>query len=268
MKPAYGHLNRLRAERPENEWRRAAERLRGQKPLAVLQWAAARFPGKIAFATSLGMEDQVVLDLLIEGGLEIPVFTLDTGRLFPETYDLLAATEARYGIRIQVYCPQAESVERLVAEHGVNLFRQSPQLRRECCRVRKVEPLRRALRGLSAWITGLRQEQAESRAAVEAVEWDERHGLLKINPLADWREPQVRDYLESRQVPYNPLHDRGFVSIGCACCTRAAAPGEDPRAGRWWWESREKKECGLHGSGRLAPTSPNCAEGSGSPHEK
>jgi len=213
---------------------------------AILRWAQKRYGGRIAFASSLGLEDQVIVDALARHCIDIPVFTLDTGRLFPQAYDLLAKTETRYGIRINVLFPDTRGVESMVEAHGVNLFRESVELRRECCRVRKVEPLNRALSGLSAWVTGLRREQADSRNGLELVEWDEGHGLVKINPLANWREADVRHYVNEHEVPYNPLHDRSFPSIGCACCTRAVEPGEDIRAGRWWWEREGKKECGLH----------------------
>jgi phosphoadenosine phosphosulfate reductase len=214
---------------------------------AILRWAQNRYAGRIAFASSLGLEDQVIVDALVRHDIDIPVFTLDTGRLFPQAYDLLAKTEARYGIRIKVLFPEARAVESMVAKHGVNLFLASVEKRRECCRVRKVEPLNRALSGLSAWVTGLRREQADSRSGMDLVEWDEKRGLVKINPLADWSETDVRRYVKEYDVPYNLLHDRGYPSIGCACCTRAVEPGEDIRAGRWWWEREGKKECGLHG---------------------
>lgn len=214
---------------------------------AILRWAHAQYGERIAFASSLGLEDQVIVDALVRHDIDIPVFTLDTGRLFPQAYDLLAKTEARYGIRIKVLFPDAREIESMVAEHGVNPFRDSIAKRRECCRVRKIEPLKRGLSGLSAWVTGLRREQANSRTGLEVVEWDDGHGLVKINPLADWSEADVRHYVDEHKVPYNPLHDRGFPSIGCACCTRAVEPGEDIRAGRWWWEREGKKECGLHG---------------------
>ncbi len=214
---------------------------------AILRWAQNRYAGRIAFASSLGLEDQVVVDALVRHDIDIPVFTLDTGRLFPQAYDLLAQTETRYGIRIKILFPEAQAIESMVAEHGVNLFLVSVEKRRECCRVRKVEPLNRALSGCSAWVTGLRREQADSRSGMDLVEWDERHKLMKINPLADWSETDVRRYVKEYDVPYNLLHDRGYPSIGCACCTRAVTPGEDIRAGRWWWEREGKKECGLHG---------------------
>ena len=218
----------------------------GRTPEAVLSWAAARFPGQIAFSSSLGAEDQVLTDMLVRFGSSMPVFTLDTGRLFAETYDLLARTEARYGIKLTVYFPDPGAVEQMVNSHGINLFRHSVEERKRCCQVRKIQPLRRALSGLEAWVTGLRRGQSMTRSGVEMLEWDETNGLLKINPLADWEEKQVWDYVREHNVPYNVLHDRGFPSIGCSPCTRAVAEGDDPRSGRWWWERPEHRECGLH----------------------
>jgi phosphoadenosine phosphosulfate reductase len=218
-------------------------------PEALLAWVAERFAGRVALASSLGAEDQVLTDMVAREGWAIPVFTLDTGRLPPETYDLLEATRTRYGLAIEVLFPNAADVEPLVSERGPNFFRRSVEDRRQCCQVRKVRPLQRRLAGLGAWITGLRREQAVTRARLERVEWDESYGLVKINPLADWTETQVWDYLRAHEVPYNALHDCGYPSIGCAPCTRAVKPGADVRAGRWWWETPEHKECGLHGNG-------------------
>jgi len=212
----------------------------------ILRWAAETFAGQVALASSLGLEDQVLTDLLAHHSPALPIFTLDTGRLFPETYDLLARTERCYGLKINITFPAVDEVERWVNEHGIDAYRQSVELRKECCRVRKVAPLRRALAGFAAWICGLRREQAVTRRDVSVVEWDGALGLFKINPLIDWSEAQVWAAIRAHDVPYHPLHDQGFPSIGCACCTRAVAPGEDVRAGRWWWESPEHKECGLH----------------------
>lgn len=212
----------------------------------LLRASAERLPGKVAFASSLGLEDQVITHLIAENGLDIPVFTLDTGRLFPETYDLVARTEARYRIRIHVYSPETSELERMVAQHGIELYRHSVGGRKRCCEVRKLGPLHRALRGLDAWVCGLRREQAVTREDVAAVEWDGVNRLIKINPLHDWTEADVRTFVSENAVPYNPLHDAGFPSIGCAPCTRAVAAGEDPRSGRWWWEQPEQRECGLH----------------------
>ncbi len=228
------------------------ERVKDLPAENVLSYAARHFQGKLAFATSLGLEDQVITHMIHSQGLPIPIFTLDTGRLPEETYQTLAATEERFGLRIEVLFPDAADVERMVAEHGINLFRDSVQSRKLCCRVRKVLPLRRRLAGLGAWITGLRRQQAVTRDDLAAVQWDAANGLLKISPLADWTTEQVWQYVREHHVPYNKLHDDGYPSLGCAPCTRAVAGGENLRAGRWWWEQPEHKECGLHwNDGRL-----------------
>lgn len=229
----------------------------GREPGDILAWAAATFPGRVALASSLGIEDQALTHLIATQGLAIPVFTLDTGRLFPETYDLIAATRARYGITIRVYAPEAAAVEELVNREGVDCFRRSVELRKACCRVRKLQPLARALSGLDAWVCGLRRQQGPTRAAVDEVEHDAGNGLVKISPLAAWDDARLRDFCAAERIPVNPLHERGYPSIGCAPCTRAVAPGEDARAGRWWWEQPESKECGLHWQdGRLVRAKP------------
>jgi phosphoadenosine phosphosulfate reductase len=213
----------------------------------LLAWALREFHPRIALAASFGAEDVVLIDMLVQLDPRARVFTLDTGRLPAETYSLMEALRERYGLALEVFFPQAEAVEAMVREHGVNLFYASIEKRKLCCGVRKVDPLGRALGGLGAWITGLRREQAVTRAQVSKVEVDAEHGgLLKLNPLADWTWDQVWAYIRAHRVPYNALHDRGYPSIGCAPCTRAVAPDEDPRAGRWWWERPETKECGLH----------------------
>lgn len=216
-------------------------------PEEILAWALGKFQPRIALAASFGAEDVVVLDMLTKLTPAARVFTLDTGRLPAETYALMDAIRERYRLTIEVYFPQAETVEAMVREHGVNLFYRTVEDRKRCCGVRKVEPLGRALQGLDAWITGLRREQAVTRTQVRKVEVDSDHGgMVKVNPLADWTWEQVWAYIRTHNVPYNALHDRGYPSIGCAPCTRAVAPDEDPRAGRWWWEKPETKECGLH----------------------
>ncbi|MFB3893678.1 MAG: phosphoadenylyl-sulfate reductase [Phycisphaerae bacterium] len=212
----------------------------------LLALAVGTFAGRVALATSLGAEDQVLTDMLARHSLNIAVFTLDTGRLPQETYDLIDATRKRYGIAIEVLFPDLADVEQLVARGGVNLFYGSTENRKACCHARKVLPLRRRLVRLDAWITGLRREQSITRQDIARVEWDEAHGLVKINPLADWTGAQVWDYIRRHDVPYSALHDKGYPSIGCAPCTRAVAPGQDARAGRWWWELPDHKECGLH----------------------
>lgn len=229
-----------------------ANTLSDQGAADILGAVAERFAGRVAFASSLGLEDQVITHMIARNRLAIPIFTLDTGRLFDESYELIARTEARYGLRIRVLAPDGAAVEEMVAAHGVNLFRDSVAARRRCCEVRKLAPLRRALRGLDAWVCGLRREQSITREMVSAVEWDEANGLVKLNPLHDWDGAQVRDFIKSNDIPYNPLHDAGMPSIGCAPCTRAIGPGEDVRSGRWWWESPEHRECGLHARTRNA----------------
>ena len=210
-----------------------------------LRWIAERFPGRAAFSTSLGQEDQVITDAIFRQSLPIRVFTLDTGRLFEETYALLAATRERYARDVEVYFPETREVEALVRQKGPLSFRSSVPDRKECCGIRKVRPLQRALQGVEVWITGLRREQSANRQTMRIIEWDEGYQLLKCNPLIDWSYEAVLGYIAAEAVPDNPLHRAGFISIGCAPCTRAIAAGEDPRAGRWWWEL-SKKECGLH----------------------
>jgi len=203
------------------------------------------FPGKVVFSSSLGQEDQVITDAIFKHNLPIKIFTLDTGRLFNESYELLERTNARYKKNIQVYFPDANDVEEFVATKGVNSFYESVENRKQCCHIRKVKPLNRALLGAGVWVTGLRAEQSDSRKDMSVIEWLEDKQLYKFNPLLNWTYAEVMDYINEFYVPYNPLHDKGFVSIGCAPCTRAIEPGEDPRAGRWWWETSQK-ECGLH----------------------
>jgi len=220
----------------------------------LLRLVLPLFGDGIALATSGGAEDQVLIDMAAKIEPKVRIFTLDTGRLPAETFDVLDATRRRYGVPIKVLLPDSAQVEAMVAEHGVNLFRESVELRKQCCYVRKVVPLHRELETLDAWITGLRRGQAVTRRTVDRIEWDGSNGLVKINPLADWTARQVWDYIERYDVPVNALHAKGHPSIGCACCTRATEPGEDIRAGRWWWEQPEHKECGLHlVDGRLVP---------------
>jgi phosphoadenosine phosphosulfate reductase len=216
---------------------------------AVIRWASEVFGDRVCFATSLGSEDQVITHFIAAAAPGIRTFTLDTGRLFAESYELIDRTEARYGRRIEVFSPETKEVESMVSEHGINLFYKNVENRKLCCSVRKIHPLIRALSGVDAWICGLRRDQALTRQQVDVVEWDDQFGIVKINPLWNWQESQVWDFIKRNQVPYNPLHDKGFLSIGCSCCTRAVAAGEDIRAGRWWWEQPEHKECGLHRKG-------------------
>ena len=214
----------------------------------VLDAALGAFHPRLAFACSLGLEDVALLDLIWRREPRPRIFFLDTGRLNQETYDTLAAVRARYGLPVEVYCPRAEAVQALVTAKGPNSFRDSLENRQECCRIRKVEPLGRALAGAAAWITGLRREQSSTRGGLAPFQWDEGNGLVKVSPLADWSLDQVWAYVRAWDIPHNPLHDLGYPSIGCAPCTRAVAPGGDPRSGRWWWEEPEHKECGLHRS--------------------
>ena len=202
-----------------------------------------------AFANSLGAEDMVLTDLIVKSGLPIEIFSLDTGRLPAETYELMAAVDKHYGLKLKIYFPQAEEVETYVRNQGINAFYDSVTLRKACCAIRKVEPLQRALAGKRAWITGLRAQQAATRDGLPLREYDAGNGLEKFNPLAEWTEKEVWTYIMQNAVPYNALHDKFYPSIGCAPCTRAISPGEDIRAGRWWWESPESKECGLHVKG-------------------
>ncbi len=212
----------------------------------ILRNALSIFGNKITFATSLGAEDQVITYMLSKIDKSANIITLDTGRVFPETYDLLHRTVNRYGINIKSYYPDTAQVEEMVNTKGINLFYESIENRKLCCHVRKIVPLRRALHGKDAWITGLRREQSVTRTDLKTVEWDAANGLIKINPLLEWSEVQVWDYIKSNDIPYNKLHDQGFPSIGCQPCTRAIEKGEDLRAGRWWWEMPDSKECGLH----------------------
>jgi phosphoadenosine phosphosulfate reductase len=198
------------------------------------------------FASSLAAEDMVLTDLILRAGLPITIFSLETGRLHKETLDVLDKVKAQYGHEIKVYRPQPELVEEYVTKNGLNAFYDSVEMRKECCRIRKVEPLGRALAGKQAWITGQRRSQSTTRAELAVQEDDAAHGMQKFNPLADWSEANVWEYIRTNTVPYNVLHDRGYPSIGCEPCTRAIQPGEDVRAGRWWWESADSKECGLH----------------------
>jgi phosphoadenosine phosphosulfate reductase len=215
---------------------------------AALAQAAWEF-GPAALASSLSLEDMVLTDLVAREALPIGIFVLDTGRLHGDTLELVHRLQTRYGLEVQVYRPRAEAVTDYVARFGQDGFYRTPALRQHCCEVRKVEPLRRALAGKGAWITGLRREQSAGRRAVAVREHDAVHGLLKFNPLADWSEREVWAYIRARDVPYNRLYDQGYRSIGCAPCTRPVVAGEDARAGRWWWEEASKKECGLHVNG-------------------
>ena len=222
------------------------QQFEGQSPEAVIQYFLSEYTGKIALSSSLGIEDQVLTDMIVKADKSTRIFTLDTGRLFPETYSLIDKTNIKYDIHLEVLFPDYMEVEKMVKEEGINLFYKGIDQRKACCRVRKLDPLKRAFQGLEVWICGLRKEQSITRQAVQLIEWDENNGLIKLNPLIHFTEDQVWDYIKKNHVPYNKLHDQGFPSIGCQPCTRAVQPGEDIRAGRWWWENPDQKECGLH----------------------
>ena len=200
----------------------------------------------LVFATSLGVEDQVITEMIASINSSTRIFLLDTGRLFPETYDLIERTNSRYKINIKVYFPNFESVENMVNNKGINLFYNSIEDRKLCCRIRKIEPLKRALKDVKIWITGLRNEQSEGRSGVSRIEWDAVNGLIKVNPLIDWSEKEVWNYIKEKNIPFNPLYKNGYKSIGCQPCTRSVNADENPRSGRWWWENNGHKECGLH----------------------
>jgi len=221
-------------------------RFENATPQDVLRYFISKFGDRIALASSFGAEDQVLTDIICKIEPKTQIFTLDTGRLFPETYSLIDKTNMHYGIKIRVYFPDFRGVEDMVSENGINLFYESIENRKYCCQLRKIQPLKRAFMDLESWICGLRSEQSVTRNDMQLVEWDEGNGLIKINPLINWTESQVWNYIRENNVPYNALHDKGFPSIGCQPCTRAVRKVEDVRAGRWWWESPEHKECGLH----------------------
>ena len=222
------------------------ERFRDASAQEVVGYFLKAYQGRIALSSSLSIEDQTLTDIIVAQDKNTRVFTLDTGRLFPETYQLIEKTNMTYGIKIEVFFPDYHEVQRMVREEGINLFYNSVESRHRCCQIRKLEPLKRAFQGLDVWICGLRREQSITRQDMQVVEWDEMHQLIKVNPLISWTEQQVWEYIRKHSVPYNKLHDRGYPSIGCEPCTRAVQPGEDVRSGRWWWESPDHRECGLH----------------------
>jgi thioredoxin-dependent adenylylsulfate APS reductase len=224
------------------------QELESKSPQAVLEWGLKHFQRKISLSSSFGAEDVALIDMLWRIDPKARVFTLDTLRLPTETYTVMDQIRLRYGIELEVYYPDLDAVRPMVEEHGFNLFYKSLEMRHLCCGIRKVEPVERALKDLDAWTTGLRRDQALTRANIRKVEPDDAHpGKVKLNPLADWTSDQVWEYIRENHVPYNELHDKGYPSIGCAPCTRAVDPEEDPRAGRWWWElDPNSKECGLH----------------------
>jgi phosphoadenosine phosphosulfate reductase len=220
--------------------------LEGASAKEILQYFIKNFKDKMVFTSSLGAEDQAVTDIMCKIDKDVNIATLDTGRLFPETYKLIDETNAFYGIKMDVFFPNQKDVEDMVREKGINLFYNSIEDRKRCCRIRKIDSLERALEGMDVWITGLRREQSVTRTDLQAVEYDEAHDLIKVNPLIDWTEEGLWEYIRENNIPYNKLHDNEYPSIGCEPCTRQVKQGEDVRAGRWWWETPEQKECGLH----------------------
>ena len=212
----------------------------------ILALITEKYPGKVVFSTSFGMEDQVITDFIMKGHFPVKIFTLDTGRLFNETYSVWESTDERYNTHILPYYPKTNDIEEYVHKNGPLSFYRSVELRKECCHIRKVEPLGRALKGKKVWVTGLRADQSTARKDLPILEWDDTYQLFKYSPILHWTFEDTQAFIKSHNIPYNVLHDKGFVSIGCAPCTRAIKEGEDFRAGRWWWESNSKKECGLH----------------------
>jgi phosphoadenosine phosphosulfate reductase len=221
------------------------EELQSRSLEEALRYVAITYPGQVVFSTSFGQEDQVLTDVIFKQNIDIEVFTLDTGRLFPETYELMDKTKARYKVTFKTYFPDAKEVENLVEAKGYHSFYESVENRKECCKIRKIVGLKRAIKGKAVWITGLRTEQSENRSELKMWEWDDANQIHKFNPLVNWSLDEVNEYLTEHKVPQNSLHAKGFVSIGCQPCTRAIVEGEEARAGRWWWEESQK-ECGLH----------------------
>jgi phosphoadenosine phosphosulfate reductase len=219
------------------------ERLDAQE---TLRYIYEKFKDKVVIASSLGAEDQVITDMAIKVSKKFKIFTLDTGRLPQETYDLIEETNKRYGIKIRIYFPDKKEVEKMINEYGPNLFYESIEKRKLCCQIRKVNVLEKILKNYDVWITGLRQEQSITRQNINKIEFDEKFNIIKVNPIFDWKTQDVWDYIKKHNVPYNKLHDKNYPSIGCAPCTRAINKGEDIRSGRWWWEQPEQKECGIH----------------------
>ena len=215
-------------------------------PQQVLAFVMSKYQGAVALSSSLSYEDQILTHMMVSIDKKARIFTLDTGRMFPETYELMDRTCMRYGIRIEVFFPDYKKVQEMVREHGINLFYESVDLRHKCCEIRKIEPLKRALDGVLVWVSGLRRQQSPTRKDMQMIEWDESDSVIKLNPLIDWSEEQIKEYIKEYSVPYNKLHDKGFPSIGCQPCTRAVVPGESIRSGRWWWEDPDHRECGLH----------------------
>jgi phosphoadenosine phosphosulfate reductase len=242
-------LSAISSEHTEVNEQLAGELLReisSLTPVEGMRLLSESFRGQSVFSTSFGMEDQVITDMIAGEGISVSIFTLDTGRMFPETYAVWSATMEKYRLPIVAYVPDSALLGAFVTAHGPNGFYESVDLRKACCHARKVVPLRQALAGQRLWITGIRGGQSAGRDRMDMIEWDEANGIIKYHPLLTWSVGEVREYIATNNVPYNVLHDRGFPSIGCAPCTRAVKEGEDLRSGRWWWEENDKKECGLH----------------------
>ncbi len=225
---------------------RLPDKISGLSEVEALRVLAAEFPGKVVFSTSFSWEDQAIAHMILANNIPIEIFTLDTGRLFDETYYVWSRTNEKYNTHIKAYYPQHEDLQEYIGANGPNAFYESIQLRKSCCYIRKVEPLKRALAGNELWITGLRAEHSPERKGLPQIEWDESNQLIKFHPVLDWDTDKLTSFVYQNHIPYNTLHNKGFVSIGCAPCTRAIKPGEDFRAGRWWWEDKNNKECGLH----------------------
>jgi phosphoadenosine phosphosulfate reductase len=234
-------------EQPNNKnFAQITYQLSGLKPELVLEKLVDLYPAQVTFSTSFSWEDQIITHEILTRELPISIFTLDTGRLFAETYSVWNSTQERYHHAIRAYYPDTAHLEAFISNNGPNSFYESVENRKACCHIRKVEPLKRALAGNAVWVTGLRAEHSPDRGQLQSLEWDEGNQIIKFHPLLHWTTEQVKSFIRENNIPYNPLHDKGFVSIGCAPCTRAVKPGEDFRAGRWWWEDASKKECGLH----------------------
>jgi phosphoadenosine phosphosulfate reductase len=221
-------------------------KISGHTNLDILDILSSLEEEKLTFSTSLGYEDQVITHYISTKEINSTLFSLDTGRLFPETYSVLQTTLEKYKKPIHIYFPDTKSVENLITEKGPLSFYESVENRKECCTIRKVEPLKRALKGYTIWITGIRKEQSQDRENISQIEWDSHNEIIKVHPLLYWTFEEVKNYIKENKIPYNSLHDKGFISIGCQPCTRSVKEGEDFRAGRWWWEDATKKECGLH----------------------
>jgi len=220
--------------------------LEGKTPLEIIQTVVNEFPEESVFSTSFGLEDQVISDIILSNKLPVEIFTLDTGRHFAQTYQVHERVNDKYNTHIKTYYPDTAEIENFMNSNGPDAFYISPELRKQCCFIRKVQPLKRALNGKKIWFTGIRKEQSEERASTPVIEYDSGHNIIKVHPLIDWKIDEVWQHIKKNNVPYNALHNKGFTSIGCAPCTRAIAEGEDERTGRWWWENEDLKECGLH----------------------